>query len=388
MTIGNPPKPPGSTGEVIAGAFPSSSTGELITGAPDGSAPPWEQEPQLKPRGLSWEELLDLPPSDYLVKGILHAGSLGLLYGPTSCGKSFLALDLALHLVLGRDWLGHRVRQSGVLYCNLEAGAGIINRLLAFDQAVDKLGDLDFRCVISATNLLDPVGATQVILDASQVADLGLVIIDTAARATAGSAEGPDDFSLLVKACDRIRDETGATVLLVHHTGKDGSKGSRGSTVLPAAVDSIIDVTPNPGGPKSVTLEKSRDGAIGELFAFSLDVIEIGKDDEGDPITSCVVRSAESVPKSETGPTLTDRQRRALNQLANILADHGELAPNTTHYPAGTKVVSVDLFQETLRAAGVVDPKGKNPRTDFRRLLEQLITKGKVGQWDERVWLV
>ncbi len=39
-------------------------------------------------RALFWPELARLPRSEYLVLGVLDAGSLAEFFGPTSCGKS------------------------------------------------------------------------------------------------------------------------------------------------------------------------------------------------------------------------------------------------------------------------------------------------------------
>ncbi len=101
-----------------------------------------------------------------------------------------------------------------------------------------------------------------------------------------GGDEGAETMSLLVNAIARIRAETGAAVVVIHHSGKDSSRGSRGSTVLPFGADTVIEVSQD-AATKIATahLNKQRDGATGELLNFTLKVIELGTDADGDPVT-------------------------------------------------------------------------------------------------------
>ena len=136
-------------------------------------------------RAKFWPELAQLPRPEYLVKGVLDTGCLAEVFGPTSCGKSFLATDLGLHIAEGWEWNGHRVRQAGVLYVSAEGGAAIINRLDAWQRHHGiKLDKTAFGVVLQPTNLLTPEGVSQVIADAEGVPDLRLIELDTAARCT------------------------------------------------------------------------------------------------------------------------------------------------------------------------------------------------------------
>ena len=340
----------------------------------------------LRSRAMFWPELVKLPRPEYLVKGVLDAGCLAEIYGPTSCFKSFLGTDIGLHIAAGWAWNGHKVRQAGVLYVNAEGGAAIINRLDAWRQHHDEsLDDLAFAVVIEPTSLLDPAGVGQVIADAGTVPDLGLIFIDTAARVMPGGDEGAETMSAFVAACDRIRAETGAAVCVIHHSGKDSSKGSRGSTVLPFGADTLIEVSKDEATKiATADLIKQRDGATGPLLNFNLRVIELGTDADGDAITSCVIEPTDKKPAKSTTP----KQRRALDVLSNVTADHGQPAPDAVHYPAGAQTVHVDLWRENLFKAGVLDPNASNPRADFKRLKDQLAERGLIGEWNNLMWAV
>ena len=248
----------------------------------------------LEPRARTWAELQAIPQPEYLIKGVCERGTLIEVYGPTSCGKSFFALDMDLCLAFGREWYGHRVHQCGVVYFSAEGGHAIKRRGDAWQDHHDvDLATLSFHVVIEPTDLLSDNGVEQVLRDCEVVSDLGMVTIDTAARVMPGGSESAEDMSKFVQACDRIRCETGATVKLVHHSGKDASRGSRGSTVLPAACDTVIEIKrDNTTKVATAILEKQRDGNTGDLLHFKLDVIELGTDEDGDPITSCVVNQS------------------------------------------------------------------------------------------------
>ncbi len=345
-----------------------------------------DHEPPRRSRALFWPELVKLPRPEYLVKRVLDVGSLAEIFGPTSCGKSFLATDLGLHIAAGWDWNGHKVRQAGVLYVNAEGGAAIVNRLDAWRRHHgESLDDLAFAVVIEPTSLLDPAGVDQVIADAKAVPDLGLIAIDTAARVMPGGDEGAEAMSSFVAACDRIRADTGTGVLVIHHSGKDSSRGSRGSTVLPFGADTVIEVSQDPLSKiATATLNKQRDGATGPLLNFTLKVIELGTDADGDPITSCVVAPTDRRPAK----SMTAKQRRAIEVLNNLVADHGKPAPEAEHYPAGATVVDVGVWREYLFKGGVLDPNASNPRADFSRLKNQLAERGLIGEWNSLVWAV
>jgi hypothetical protein len=127
-----------------------------------------------------------------------------------------------------------------------------------------------------------------------------LIIIDTLSRAMSGGDESsPKDMSAFVKNCDTIKEETGAHVLIIHHSGKDQSKSARGHSALRAAVDTEIEIT-NKNSVISAEIVKQRDGATNEAFHFELKQIYLGQDEDGDKITSCVLEVAEaSVTKGD-----------------------------------------------------------------------------------------
>jgi hypothetical protein len=121
-----------------------------------------------------------------------------------------------------------------------------------------------------------------------------VLCIDTFAASTPGMVENTaEDMTKALAALKRIQREFGCAVLLVHHSGKDKERGMRGHSSLEGALDFIIEVSrdpQHPDAPRSMRVRKVKDGKDGAEFAFELRVVDLGVDDDGDPITSAVVR--------------------------------------------------------------------------------------------------
>jgi putative DNA primase/helicase len=238
--------------------------------------------------------------ADQLVKNLLLAHSLFVIFGESNTGKTFLLLDLALSIARGASWRGRYTRRGLVIYVAGESAESVRNRVTAYRIAnPDIPGGLPFVVIPVAVDFLDYEAITALIATIKAAeSECGekatLVCIDTFARAIArGDENSTQDVGTAVAAADRIRVETGAAVGFVHHAGKDPSKGARGSSALRAAADTeiLVEGTQNP---RSVTVTKQRDLETGEQMGFELKSVQIGIDpDDGSPITSCVVTATE-----------------------------------------------------------------------------------------------
>jgi hypothetical protein len=193
-----------------------------------------------------------------------------------------------------------------------------------------------------------------VTIRAADLEPLALLIVDTASRALAGGNENaPDDMGALVRSVDRLRDELHCHVVLVHHTGKDQSRGARGHSLLRAAVDTEIEVI-RWSDISSATITKQRDGISGERISFRLRQVVLGQDEDGDPVTSCVVEPANEMPQTGRGaiatPKLSPAQTRALELLTEAIGKAGEIPPPCDHIPANEQCVAESLWRDCCYA--------------------------------------
>ena len=236
-----------------------------------------------------------------IVKGLILAGSLFVVFGESNSGKTFWILDLALAIAAGTPWRGLRTRRGLVVYVAGEGAASVRTRVAAYRASRPEVsGGLPFAIVPFAIDFLnaEAVG-TLIATIAAAESECGekavLVVVDTLARAMPGGDENAtQDMGGAVASADRIRIETGAAVGFIHHAGKDPTRGARGSSSLRAATDTEI-LIEGQSGPRVATVSKQRDLESGQRMSFELVPVEIGTDPEdGTAITSCVVRHVEA----------------------------------------------------------------------------------------------
>lgn len=275
-----------------------------------------------------WLDEAALPPSgQWLVKGLIGARDLVLVYGQTSCGKTFWTIDLVASIAAGLRWRQRRVRRTPVAYVAAEAGQTILRRFVAWRDR--NLGEarqeaVPLAIIPRAFNLLQPLEVAALMrqlrdLSADVGTPVGLVVIDTLSRSMPGGDENSaEDMTKVIAAADRIREELGATVALIHHSGKDVQRGARGHSALAAAADTIVSIVD-----RVATFEKVRDGVANTALPFDLEVVDFGRDEDGEAITTCVAAACDEPPPQVGGPRLVglgENQEKALGILRRQLA--------------------------------------------------------------------
>ncbi|MCA1776099.1 MAG: AAA family ATPase [Loktanella sp.] len=356
--------------------LPAGGTAEALYRLRRDEARPFVPPPPVsKFGGVPWADLDKPGPQlERIIKGVLTANEISLLVGESQSGKSFLALDLAMCVARGQDFFGHKTRRGGVIYQAGESAVGVRRRRLpAYRQHHHVNGeDVPFVLLEHQIDLFgNPDQIDQLVEECIAWRDtfdvrLDLVVIDTFNRATPGANENDGrDMSIVLENAEKIRRETGAHVLMVHHLNAGGTR-ARGHTSLFANVDAVITVkkveaTKDPEGRqvREWTISKQKDGEDGVSQTFVLPAIEIGRDEDGDRITSCVVvrpGATEGPPRDgepgAVGAGISGWNATALRAIYNALAECGQAAPVGLNLPASTRVVSrQDVGRELARAA-------------------------------------
>jgi hypothetical protein len=196
---------------------------------------------------LSLDDVESLPPPRWLVPGVLTEGSLAAIYGAPESGKSFLAVDMSMAIAGGVDWHGRQVERGGVLYIAAEGAPGLGKRFRAWKA--DRLAQgrrFDLHLMRDDLNLAaEKDGGVRAFAQAvtDELGPLRLIVIDTLNQTAAGADENSaKDMGRYIASMKRLRDATGAAVVVVHHSGKDLGKGMRGSSALLGAMDTTVEV--------------------------------------------------------------------------------------------------------------------------------------------------
>jgi hypothetical protein len=257
---------------------------DVLAGLLEAATEPPQPEPRYKL--LTAADLRDLPPLAWRVRGVLPAVGLAALYGPSASGKSFLAFDLAAAIAEGSPWFDCRVEAAPVVYAALEGEAGFKLRAQAWEASRGRALPDGLRMMLQPFKLTDG----QDVLDLAAVVPAGaVVVLDTLNRAAPTADENASkDMGEVLEAAKLLQMLTRGLVLLVHHTGKDSTRGLRGHSSLFAAMDAAIEVSRD-GDRREWKVAKSKDGQDGEAHPFKLHVEVLGTEPTGDEITSCVV---------------------------------------------------------------------------------------------------
>ena len=234
-------------------------------------------------RVLGVDEIVNRPPPRWLVARHIPEVGLGFLYSRPGAGKSFLALDMALHIAAGdADWHGDAIAPEAagvVLYIAAEGSYGFRNRVRAWRK---ERGDRDlsrFQMIEQTINFMAPEEIGKLMRTVREVlkAPPCLIVVDTVSRALPGADEnGQQEMTIFAAMCGKLREAFGGVVLGVHHSNKAGDM--RGSTVLPGAADFIFRLERKEGATiGQLKCEKQKDGPDGWTDSYRFDLVQVGE---------------------------------------------------------------------------------------------------------------
>lgn len=333
--------------------------------------------------GVRWQDLGKRAARyDWLVKGMIAEREVSFLAGPSQSGKSFLATDLALCIARGRAFFGMRVKKGAVVYVAAESSQGVISlRLPAYAKGHSLSYDdpLHFLTLTKSPNFYrDAEGVERLIkeitaYEANVQEKVELVVLDTFSAASRGIDEikGVD----VGKIHERIRavvDQCKCAVLVVHHMNAGGDR-MRGHSSLFGDVDSVITCQVHEtkqdaiGRPIRIAkADKVKEGANKFGIEFCLKSIELGFDDDGDRISSCIVERPSKADDSEIveeekGIRLSETKRLHFAVLLEAIRKFGRPPPPELDIRDGRSVVEKLRWLEIYRAKTPDQPVSAEP---------------------------
>jgi hypothetical protein len=317
-------------------------------------------------------------PKNWLVKGLLAQGETSAWVAPPGGMKSALMAELTMCVANQQNWHGRKVEHCfAVVYFALERADLVQRRLVAHCQ---RLGlnedDMKQMAVLICTGMVDltdfasvqHVVASVKILDEEYGQGPSLLVFDTFAKTIAAGGKDENsaaDQGKVFANIQRIKDATdGPHVALIGHTGKDESRGARGSNAFYGDVDVMVEISGSEI--KTATVTKANDMPEGPLFSFKSEVHEFGLDEDGDPITVNVVSAEEVVATDRPAePRLTENQRVMFRLL----------------HEAGAAGLATEEWSEAARAIGI---EKKQRHYELRMALKD---KAMVREYNSR-WFV
>jgi hypothetical protein len=307
------------------------------------------QHPALK-GGNRWKftkasSLYTMPPIEYLHKDIIVKNAVCLVYGQSGVGKSFVVLDWSLEIAQNAD----------VLYVAGEGYQGYADRVKAWCNWHKKdEGRLYFTG--DPVNLYDNQSVETFLLEI-EISGMkpSLIVFDTLARCTVGAEENSaKDMGVVMENCDKIKKALGASVLLVHHSGKSAASGERGSSALRGAVDVSIEIEDLDGTIRVVCRKNKYDKGFAD---YRLGFITVAAR-EGE--TSIVPVPTAQIATEPDNLKISHTQRMVLEVLSQSIYNH-----------------PVDDYGNVL-GARFADLQRELPNVNLTRTLTQLLDKNLV----------
>jgi len=288
---------------------------------------------------IPWNQIrLSTAPS-CLVQGLIPQTGLVVIYGAPKCGKTFWVLDLMMHVALGWPYRRRHVQQGPVVYCLFEGLAGFSARAEAF-RRVHLSEDSEAVPFYLMPTKLALVKQHRALIDSirQQCPDQtpSAVVIDTLNRSFTGSESNDTDMTAYVGACDAIREAFHCATVVVHHSGLEAGR-PRGHTSLLGAADGQIAIKKQGKDQVIAALEFMKDGPADVELVSRLEPVDLGEDDVGEPMSSCVITPTEEIGADRPELRLSRNQKAMLN----ILRDAGDTG------------LTVDQWNARARQSGI-----------------------------------
>ncbi len=328
-------------------------------------------------------------PIKWLIKGWIPEQCLGMLHGPSGGGKSFVLLDMVMHLATGKQWQYKPTKRGCVVYLAGEGNYGMRSRVAAWMQEHGVSSDVDLFVSKSGCNLNTTEGyaqAASALQEVSKSHDILAICVDTLHRFLHGDENSSQDAKTMIDFCDAIKRTFKSSVWLVHHTGLgDGAQDrARGSSAWRGALDVEIGLrAPTEDKPGCIIQHKMKDAELSAPMQFTLKRVPINNwfDEDGDKVYGAVV---EWLGEADT--------KKEITPLEKCISAFGRAFVAVGDIEDGKARLSVDAWRDFIRddepdlsEASVRKKTSKgNARGD--RYLGYLEKHGKIVEVTPSIW--
>lgn len=321
----------------------------------------------LQPPVSDWlipaDELSGQPaPIRWLIKRWLQQQSMMMMHGPSGGGKSFVLIDMLMHIAAGLpEWRGHKVTPGAVAYLAGEGHHGLRSRIAAWKQH-HGVGKLEMWVSASGCNLNKPEGLQKALQALRALPKRPLLMaIDTLHRFLDGDENSAQDAKEMLDACSVIAAEFECAVILVHHTGvsDEAQHRARGSSAWKGALDIEINIRPGGrDGPLQIRQMKVKDAEEAEPLWAELESVTIDGwlDEDGEPVTSAVPVPADEPQKGRKPTEIEDHIKTMERAWFDSGAEDLDGKPYITRSALWSQLEKMGFSESTIKT--YIKPSG------------------------------
>jgi RecA-family ATPase len=262
-------------------------------------------------------------------KFVAKAQTIALIAQPAA-GKTLLALDMALSLATGKNWLGHKTQKSCVFYILGEGQIGVSDRIRAWEKENEICADNANFYISNISLPIDTHEGFNELVHAINVTGKvpDIIFVDTFARSLAGDENSSMVVGAFVRNCDQLIGMfNGCSVFIIHHPGISDKSRMRGSSALHAAVDRSFLLSVERDKTRILTCIKSKDEQENEPIYFKVKPVVLDHlDEDNEIVTSAVLQSISEKPTK----TVSNPERElALQCLDSVVKRDGKATHET-----------------------------------------------------------
>ena len=357
----------------------------------------------------SWDSIKD-EPVEWLVESIVPKKAFVALYAPPASWKSFISLDLAEAIATGRDWMGYRIPKKGaVLYICGEGHGGMGARVKACKIQNKSPDGANLYIIRAQLNLRSSPEDFAELLKAineliAQIDEpLEIIILDTLMRMSGGgfNENSSEDMGAFITQAGKLQEIYDCALMVIHHSGKDVTKGLRGHSSLLGAVDTELEIQRLDSvinsadssivGNAILTVSKQKDGADSIQIGIEIMLVEIGNSPLSFEITtSLAIRHNQDIASSNPKGTKNNsgsggNQKIEMDSLYKVIKAKGSYreVDGTSRYG-----VSLDDWKDEFWSMKGCSEEDKAAfKKAWLRARERLVSANKVVIGSNWVWL-
>ena len=328
--------------------------------------------------------------ANWLIDGLIEQSDLGLIFGASGGGKSFVVLDMAYCIAAGIPYHGRATKKTGVLYVCGEGHSGLQKRIKAIhiDKGCTELPNIHITTVPAA--FIDENSAIAIQNTIKAIGNIGVVFVDTFHRNLGnGDENSAKDIAKFLQNIDLYLRSIGVAVIPVHHSGNDSNGRSRGSSSIRAAMDVEYEVKKDADTETiTVTNTKMKNFEQPKPFSFKFK-----------PVAESVVLEPTDYVKAPAKKALSNNALIALRCLDKVIEQDGINPPkiiidlfkdSPQNIPA--KVVTIEQWRVLAYQSITVDsePEKKQValRAAFYRVRKDLEATQKIGCFGDYIWRI